>query len=207
MRKPLFISFEGADGSGKTTQIKLLDKKLREKGIGTAITREPGGAPVSDKIRALLLDNGSGKIDFRAEALLYAADRAEHVAKVIGPALKEGKVVITDRYIDSSLAYQGIVRGLGIERIFDINVFATGGLMPDITFLLHLKSVEARLKEREQPLDRIESEGVRFQEKVIDAYLELAKKFRERFVIVDAKDEVEKISMEIVSIVFARMKE
>lgn len=194
MNRPLFISFEGADGSGKTTQIKLLEEKLKTKQIQTIVTREPGGTLVSEKIRSILLDNSSGKLDYRAEALLYAADRAEHVSKVIKPALDAGTVVITDRYIDSSLAYQGIVRGLGVEEVFDINSFATGGLMPDITILLHLTSVQERLRGRDEPPDRIESEGNSFQEKVIGAYLELSRLYSDRFVVIDAEREAGSIS-------------
>lgn len=205
MNRSLFISFEGADGSGKTTQIKLLDEKLRQKGARTVVTREPGGTPVSEKIRSILLDNGSGKLDYRAEALLYAADRAEHVTKVIKPALDAGKVVITDRFIDSSLAYQGIVRGLGIQEVFEINSFATGGLMPDITVLLHLGSVQERLKDRDEPLDRIESEGMGFQEKVIKAYLELSRVYSDRFVVIDAEQDAERISEMIAEKVLTKL--
>lgn len=205
MNRSLFISFEGADGSGKTTQIKLLNEKLVQKGFQTVITREPGGTPVSEKIRSILLDNGSGKLDYRAEALLYAADRAEHVTKVIKPALDAGKVVITDRYIDSSLAYQGIVRGLGVQEVLEINSYATRGLMPDISVLLHLGSVKERLKDRDEPLDRIESEGLGFQQKVIEAYLELSKMFSDRFVVVDADQKVEYISEVILDKVLTKL--
>lgn len=200
--KGLFISFEGADGSGKTTQISLLEKKLKDDDYPVIVTCEPGGTAVSKRIRSLLLDKTSA-IDYRAEALLYAADRADHVEKVVKPALKNGQIVITDRYIDSSLVYQGIARGLGIDEVMSINAFAMSGLMPDVTFVLDAESAKSRLEERGSELDRIESEGLEFQAKIKEAYLKIAQMYPSRIKVIDANRDPESVSHEILSQVLA----
>jgi dTMP kinase len=181
----LFIAFEGVEGSGKGTQIKMAEEHLRSLGLNVLVTREPGGTSAGEQIRELLLDPATGKLDARAEALLFAAARAQTVASVIRPALAEGKVVICDRYVDSSLAYQGWARGLGEPDVLSLNVWATQGLFPDMVILLHIEP-ERGLARSDEPLDRMEQEGQQFLAKVADAYLKIAEEHPERFVVVDA---------------------
>jgi dTMP kinase len=180
-----FIVFEGGEGAGKTTQMEALEKWLEARGEDVIVTREPGGTQIGDRIRAILLDVQASDMDPRTEALLYAADRAQHVAEVISPALDEGKIVVSDRFVDSSLAYQGLARGLGLDEIYDISKWATGGLLPDIVFYMKVdphKGLERLTREH----DRIEREGESFHEAVGIAYRKLAKRFPERFVVLDA---------------------
>ena len=181
----VFIAFEGVEGAGKGTQIRMIEHHLREDGLDVLVTREPGGTELGEKIRAMLLDPGTGKLDVRSEALLFAAARAQMVSGVIRPALAEGKVVICDRYVDSSLAYQGDARGLGEQDVLTLNVWATQGLFPDLVILLHLEPERGLLRSTEAP-DRMELEGQDFHAKVADAYLRIAEEHPERFVVVDA---------------------
>jgi dTMP kinase len=176
----LFVTFEGIDRSGKTTQAALLCEAL---GDGALAVREPGGTEVGERLRDLLKDP-SLSIAAETEALMFAAARAELVADVIRPALDDGKVVVSDRFLDSSLAYQGMARGLGVDDVEQINRFATGGLMPDVTFLLSIDPEQAA--ERAGQLDRFEDEGDSLQRAVYDAYAELAAAQPERWRIVDA---------------------
>jgi dTMP kinase len=184
----LFVAFEGVEGSGKGTQIAMAEEYLRSLGLDVLVTREPGGTAVGEQIREVLLDPGTGKLDARAEALLFAASRAQTVSHTIRPALAEGKVVICDRYVDSSLAYQGWARGLGESDVLSLNVWATQGLFPDLVILLHLEP-ERGLERGGGPADRMEQEGVAFLAKVADAYLKIAEEHPERFVVVDADRE------------------
>ena len=154
----LFVAFEGVEGSGKGTQIRLAQEWLERQGVKVLVTREPGGTPVGEELRKVLLDHATGHIEPKTEALLFAASRAQHVASVIRPALAEGHVVISDRYIDSSLAYQGSARGLGEQDVLTLNVWATQGLFPDLVLLLHLEPEAGLLRSLEEP-DRIELEG------------------------------------------------
>jgi dTMP kinase len=180
-----FIAFEGVEGSGKGTQIRMAEEHLRREGYDVLVTREPGGTEVGERLRSLLLDPGTGLLDARSEALLFAASRAQAVQAVIRPALAEGKVVICDRYVDSSLAYQGWGRGLGEQDVLTLNVWATQGLFPDLVVLLHLEPERGLLRSTEAP-DRLELEGQDFHAKVADAYLKIAEEHPERFVVVDA---------------------
>lgn len=184
----LFIAFEGVEGAGKGTQIGMAEEFLRSQGMDVLVTREPGGTRIGERIRDLLLDPAIGGLDARAEALLFAASRAQTVANVIRPALAEGKVVICDRYVDSSLAYQGWARGLGEPDVLTLNVWATQGLFPDLVVLLHVEP-ETGLARSPEPPDRIEQEGEAFLAKVADAYLKIAEEHPERFVVVDAAGE------------------
>ena len=184
----LFIAFEGVEGAGKGTQIGMAEEFLRSQGMDVLVTREPGGTRIGERIRDLLLDPAVGSLDARAEALLFAASRAQTVANVIRPALAEGKVVICDRYVDSSLAYQGWARGLGEPDVLTLNVWATQGLFPDLVILLHVEP-ETGLARSPEPPDRIEQEGEAFLAKVADAYLKIAEEHPERFVVVDAAGE------------------
>ena len=177
----LFIAFEGVEGAGKGTQIGLAEEYLRGLGLDVLVTREPGGTELGERVRQLLLDPNTGKLDARAEALLFAASRAQTVTTIIRPALGEGKTVICDRYVDSSLAYQGWARGLGEQDVLTLNVWATQGLFPDLVVLLHVEPELGLLRSTEAP-DRMELEGQDFHAKVSDAYLKIAEEHPERFV-------------------------
>jgi dTMP kinase len=193
----LFISFEGIDGVGKSTQADLLEAHLVGLSREVVRTLEPGGSELGRDIRKLLLH--SGHVDARAEALLYAADRAHHVATVIRPALAEGKVVITDRYLDSSVAYQGAGRILGATEVRDLSMWAIQGLLPALTVLLDLDAASAvarRAKTGDAP-DRLEREKLEFFEAVRACYLELAAAEPERFLVVDARLSVDEIQGQI----------
>jgi dTMP kinase len=202
----LFVAFEGVEGAGKGTQIRLAKEWLEEQGAEVLVTREPGGTEVGEQLRKMLLDHETGHIEPKTEALLFAASRSQHVASVIRPALAEGKVVITDRYIDSSLAYQGSARGVGEQDVLTLNVWATQGLFPDLVILLHLEPEAGLLRSLEEP-DRIEMEGGDFHAKVSDAYLRIAEEHPERFVIVDADDAPEKVHEGVVEALKRVLKE
>ena len=179
-----FIAFEGVEGAGKGTQIRLAREFLEDMGLDVLVTREPGGTGLGERLREALLADGE-PIDSRAEALLFAASRAQHVTKVIRPALEEGKLVLCDRYLDSSLAYQGAGRGLGEHDVLSLNVWATQGLFPDLTLLLHVEPEKGLARAGEDP-DRIEAEDDSFHAKVADAFLRIAEDHPERFVVVNA---------------------
>jgi dTMP kinase len=180
----VFISFEGLDGCGKTTQAAMLAAALELEGRTVVRVREPGGTPIGERIRELLLD-GDSVIGGAAEALLYAAARAQLVDQVILPALARGEVVVADRFIDSSLAYQGVARGLGLQQVLQANELATGGLMPDITLLLELPPELAAARRGDSP-DRIESESAGFHAAVAEGFAAAAARFPERIHVVDA---------------------
>jgi dTMP kinase len=189
----VFVSFEGVDGSGKTTQAATLAATLRAEGRQVVTTREPGGTQLGERVRALLLD--AGRVAPWAEAALFAAARAQLVAEIVRPALDRAADVVCDRFVDSSLAYQGIARGLGLEAVLELNRLATGGLLPDRTFLLLLPVEEALRRAGGRP-DRIEREGVDLLERVDLAYRELATRYRGRIVAIDAtlpEDEVARL--------------
>jgi dTMP kinase len=190
----LFFVFEGGEGAGKTTQIQRLARYLESEGRSALVTREPGGTEAGARIREVLLSPRS-RLEPQTEALLYAADRAQHVSEVIRPALRNGAVVISDRYLDSSLAYQGAARGLGEEQIMDLNRWATGGLMPDLVFLLDLDPKHGL--ERSGIPDRIEQEELRFHYQVRGAYRDLAARLPDRFVLIDASRSPEWIEEQI----------
>lgn len=183
----LLISFEGVDGSGKSTQLARLAARLRAVDVEPLLVREPGGTQLGEQVRELLLDPETGDIDPAAEALLYAASRAELVATCIEPALDEGRVVLVDRYVDSSLAYQGAARGLGIDAVRAINDFGTGGLVADRTLLLRVDpaSGRARQADRGEAPDRLEREGDAFFAAIARAYDELAAAAPHRFSVLD----------------------
>lgn len=192
----MFITFEGPDGSGKTTQITKLVSYLEEMKIPFVFTREPGTphSKASEKIREILVDKDN-KIPALTEAMLFAADRKMHLDQVIIPAINEGKLVICDRYVDSSLAYQGAGRGLGIEKIKTLNEIAIENMYPDVTFFFDLKPVESkqRMDKREESRDRFELSGEDFNQRVYNGYLDVIKMFPERFVVIDASKQIEDV--------------
>ena len=179
----MFVSFEGVDGSGKTTQAELLREWLEGRGHEVVLCREPGGTPLGERIRVLLLDGGD--MSGWAEAALFAAARAELVDRVVRPALARGADVVCDRFVDSSLAYQGVARGLGLEPVLELNLAAIGGLLPDRTFLLLVDVDEAARRGGDEP-DRIERQGSEFQAAVDRGYRILAERFPDRIVPIEA---------------------
>ena len=196
----LFISFEGIDGVGKSTQADLLETWLKDQGKTVVRTLEPGGTEVGVEIRKILLHH-RGDLAPRAEAALFAADRAHHVASKIRPALERGEVVITDRYFDSSVAYQGAGRELSQTEVRDLSLWAVGGLLPDLTVLLDLPADVARNRRNgsgTEP-DRLESEKIEFFERARQAYLDLAKAEPNRFLVIDAAATVEQMQEQIVA--------
>ncbi len=198
MKNGYFISFEGIDGSGKSTQIKRLKAYLEEKGYDVVVTREPGGTEIGEKIRKIILDPRNRNMSDMTEALLYAASRAQHVSEVILPAVEQGKIVICDRFVDSSIAYQGYGRKMG-DCIKIINRYAAGGIAPDITFLMKLgtDAVDRRIGNRRK--DRIELETEEFYKRVSAGYDALTSAFPERILSIDAGQSVSDIEKDIKS--------
>jgi len=192
----MFITFEGPEGSGKTSIANQIVKTLIEKGYDIVYTREPGGTPIAEQIRDVTLDKKNTALDARAEALLIAAGRRQHVVEKIRPALKAGKVVICDRYLDSSLAYQGAARGLGIDTVLGINLFAVEDTFPNLTLLFDLEpkiGFERIKANKHREVNRLDLEERNFYIKVRNAYLELSKKYKNRYRIIDASQSFEKV--------------
>lgn len=199
--KGLFISVEGTDGAGKSTQIDLLLKYLDKKGVDVVFTREPGGTYISEKIRNIILDTDNVGMTAECEALLYAASRAQHVKDKILPALEAGKTVICDRYVDSSIVYQGVARNLGKTEVKMINDFAINGCMPDLTLFFDLPVEESvKRKKGTGSLDRIEMEGFEFHKKIYDGYVCLAKANPQRIKRIDASKSVEEVHAQVLSV-------
>ena len=200
----MFITLEGPEGSGKTTAVEAAVKALEAKGYQIVRTREPGGTPIAEQIRNVILDKANTNMDPRTEALLYAASRRQHLVEKVWPALKEGKIVICDRYLDSSLAYQGGARGLGVDNILNVNLFATENTFPDLTLLFDITPEEGLKRisaNADREVNRLDLEKLEFHHKVRDTFLALAKRYPERFVIIDAsksRDEVAKATLDAI---------
>lgn len=199
MTKGLFITFEGGDGCGKTTQIKLLEEYLKNKGYETLLTREPGAKGLGEKIREILL-NYDGEVSPRCESFLFLADRAQNIDCIVKPALEKGVIVICDRHTDSSVAYQGYGRGLDIDRINMLNNLATSGLKPDLTIVLDVDVETSQARVGSQK-DRMESAGIEFFKRVRQGYLEIAKKEPERVKVVDSTQSIEDIHKKVLELV------
>lgn len=196
MARGLFISIEGPDGSGKSTQLNNIKTFFENKGIETVFTREPGGTPIGEKIRELLLDNSNKEMDSMTEAMLYAAARAQHVAQVIKPAITAGKVVVCDRFVDSSIVYQGFGRQLG-ESVEIINSYAVADCMPDLTILLKLDPSVGKHRIESRMQDRLELEKDAFHRAVFEGYLKLEKMWPERIIGIDASRSISEIREDI----------
>ncbi|NLL70498.1 MAG: dTMP kinase [Epulopiscium sp.] len=202
-----FITMEGPDGSGKTTQIQLLKQELQKQGYEVLVTREPGGTSIGEQIRKVILDVNNVAMDPMTEAILYAAARAQHVKELIQPALEQNKIVLCDRFLDSSIAYQGVARGLGMDMVEGLNHYATGGLNPDITFFIDMDPVMGLQRKKNQAqLDRLEKETLDFHQKVYKGYLALWKKYPDRIHRISGDDQVESIHQQIMSKVKERIK-
>ena len=199
----MFITFEGPDGSGKSSVIKKVYEDFTQKGYSIILTREPGGTPISEKIRNIILDNNNTNLDARTEALLYAASRRQHLVEKIRPALKEGKIVLCDRFLDSSLAYQGGGRHLGIDNVLNINLFATENTYPDITFFFDV-SPEIGLtrvsKDKKRVADRLDKETEGFHDTAYESFKEIVKCYPKRFYVIDASKSLDEVVFNVATI-------
>ncbi len=208
MSKGLFITFEGGEGVGKTSVINELVKKLDADNIPYLVTREPGGSKIAEEIRNVILDKSNTEMDSRTEALLYAASRRQHLVEKVLPALNERKIVISDRYIDSSLAYQGYARDIGIDEVLSINLFATEGVMPDITFLFELDpevGLQRIAANSNREVNRLDLEKLSFHKKVYEGYQILKNRYPERIIPIDASQSVQEESDKIYKILKERI--
>ena len=204
----MFITLEGPEGSGKTTAVEAAVKALEEKGYQIVRTREPGGTPIAEQIRNVILDKANTNMDPRTEALLYAASRRQHLVEKVWPALKEGKIVICDRYLDSSLAYQGGARGLGVDNILNVNLFATENTFPDLTLLFDITPEEGLKRisaNANREVNRLDLEKLEVHHKVRDTFLELARRYPERFVIIDASKSREEVAKATLDAIMSRL--
>ena len=204
MDRGLFITFEGADGCGKTTQIELLNKYLISKNLKTLLTREPGAKGLGVKLREILL-NYDGNVSPNCEQFLFLADRAQHVDCIIKPALKECKIVLCDRHTDSTIAYQGYGRGLDIKQINLLNNIATSGLKPDLTIVFDIDA-ETSSKRVGAEKDRMESAGLEFFNKVRNGYLDIAKNEPERVKVINSNDTIENIHKQVIDLIESKLK-
>lgn len=197
-----FITFEGPEGSGKTSILKAVEKRLHEKGLDVVSTREPGGIRIAELIRDVILDVDNKEMDARTEALLYAASRRQHIVEKIWPALEAGKIVLCDRFIDSSLAYQGAGRNLGIDNIYMLNKFAIEDTMPDLTFFIDVPPNVglARVFDNARKIDRLDLESIQFHTKVYDGYMKLVDQYPDRIKVIDGNREIEAVVEDVLHI-------
>lgn len=203
MNKGLFISIEGPEGSGKSTSIKFIKERLINQGYKVIDTREPGGVDIAEQIRNVILDNKNKTMDTRCEALLYAAARRQHLIEVVIPALDNGKIVLCDRFIDSSLAYQGRGRGLGINDVYNLNKFAIDDLMPDKTLFFDIP-VEIgleRIEKNHREVNRFDKEGINFHKEVYEGYMEVCKLYKDRISVINANQCVEDVVSECMEVI------
>ena len=201
--KGLFITFEGCEGSGKSSIAKMLKEELENANIPCLFTREPGGTPISEKIRNIILDPSTPEMTSRTEALLYAASRSQHTAEKIIPALEEGKIVICDRYLESSLAYQGAARELGIGNIFDINIFG-GAIEPDYVLFFDIPPQESLKRIKNRNFDRLEKEELEFHEKVYNYFKSQIN--RNNFISIDATKPIDEVLSKVLKIIYSIKK-
>jgi dTMP kinase len=199
-----FITFEGPDGSGKGTIIKYVKKYLIENNIDFILTREPGGINISEDIRKVILNKDNTEMDDRTEALLYAASRRQHLIEKVIPALKSGKIVICDRFVDSSLAYQGFARGIGIEKVFEINKFAIDNIMPDLTIFLDVSpeiGLDRINNSKVRVKDRLDLESIEFHKRVYQGYMKVIEKYSNRIKVVDAEKSIKEVANNTIIII------
>lgn len=205
----MFITLEGPEGSGKTSAIKKVVERLKSLGYSIIETREPGGTPIAEQIRNVILDVKNTSLDPRAEALLYAASRRQHLVEKVWPAIKEGKIVICDRFIDSSLAYQGGARNLGIDNIININMFATEDTWPDLTLLFDIEP-EIGLKRiasnSNREVNRLDLEKLEFHKMVRNTFLQLANRYPKRYVVIDASKSIDEVANDAFNAIIAKLK-
>ena len=204
----LFVTFEGPEGSGKTTAAKRVVEELEKRGYQCLLTREPGGSEIAEQIRNVLLDKNNTLMDRRTEALLYAASRRQHLIEKVLPALQEGKIVICDRYVDSSLAYQGHARNIGIDEVLSINSFAIDGKMPDLTIFFDLDE-ETGLRriniDKKREVNRLDLEKLDFHKKVYEGYKILVDRYPERIKSIDASKSVEEVSNSVLEVILSKL--
>lgn len=199
-----FITLEGGEGTGKTSQIKMIAKYFEDKGIPFLVSREPGGIDIAEQIREVILNTKNTKMDKRTEALLYAAARRQHLVERVIPALNSGITVVCDRFVDSSLVYQGHARGIGIDEVMDINKFAIDDCMPELTIYLDIepeKGLERISKNKDREVNRLDLENLEFHKKVREGYKMLLSKYPERIKTVDASSEFEKVTEDIIAVI------
>ena len=205
--KKRFITFEGGDGTGKTTIINKLASELESLGYEILKSREPGGSKISEQIRNVILSVDNTEMDYMTEALLYAASRRQHLVEIIKPAINSGKIVICDRYVDSSLAYQGYARGLGISEVYEINNYAIGGFFPDLTIYIDIDPEIgiSRIKNNNRDMDRLDLERIDFHNQVREGYLKVSKMFPERIKVINGNQTIDEIYNEIRKIILEEL--
>ncbi len=204
-----FITIEGGEGSGKTSVIIKLIDELNKRGYQTLSTREPGGSKIAEEIREVILNVENTNMDYMTEALLYAASRRQHLEEVVKPAIKEGKLVICDRYVDSSLAYQGHARGLGIDNVYEVNMYATGGFMPDLTIFIDVPPEVglSRIKKNNRSVDRLDLEKMNFHNLVHEGYLKVYERFPERIVRIDGNKPIDEVYEDLLKIIDQKLSD
>lgn len=206
----MFITVEGPEGSGKSSACKRIYEELLHRGYDVILTREPGGIPIAESIREIILNKKNTEMDARTEALLYAAARRQHLVQKVWPALKAGKIVLCDRFIDSSLAYQGGARGLGVDEVLGINLFATEGTLPDLTLLFDIEpeiGLARIAKNQGREVNRLDLEGLDFHHTVRNTFLDLAHRYENRFSVIDASLSEEEVYQKAIQVVLEKIKE
>lgn len=205
--KGKFITLEGPDGSGKTTVSKIVAEKLQAEGYKVLLTREPGGIDISEQIRSIILDTKNIAMDARTEALLYAAARRQHLVEKVAPALNEGYVVLCDRFVDSSLVYQGVGRKIGIDEVYQINQFAIGDIIPDTTIFFDLPYEVglARISNGDRAVDRLDLESNDFHKDVYDGYMMICEKFADRITKIDASKTVDEVVAQVIDVIKSKI--